>query len=496
MGGNVVKRANIVWFGPLALGFMFGLSACVFDAFDSSSSSAKNNNSSQGQGGSSNGGGTAGSQTIHDPPTITSISPSFGSYGEVITITGTDLGSTQRGGVQIKLGQGSYLIPNQLKREEIVSWDENQIQLRYPFPVPAGEIVVETPEGQSTSKPFTPSWQASVEHSGVPLGGSLASVSPQAGTSWVIFGLTPPKLVKFELGIYQEYPVVPGDVAIPTIKLFKNATGSVEGIGINQAGNELIYLQSDSKQGLTGVPTGITFDDGDFALAGGGDGGVAWLHRTDGWVRARQESGTWTIDKGPVEDPYSTHAHHAVGTTTDGSLYIVWSEKTGNFLDDTGTPYYAQLKPNDSGFGTKKKGGAAVDDYVTSIEVHSRGNGFLIHYCGSDVDPFHLSSSDMACFTAGHTEGGGHYYSVPRKELPHDMHAFTFGSIAVSYCDKDAYLRVSTLAGTDPGTAILWPCTNTNVVALDIDPMGNVLPVVSLSNTLYAMQKQPKPDTP
>jgi len=275
-------------------------------------------------------------------------------------------------------------------------------------------------------------------------------------------------------------------VAPESVHLYRADSGSVEGVGISSSTDEIVHFTRSSGN-LVGAGTGISLQASQYAVAGGPDGAAVWMWRADGWYRARPTGGTWTLDVGPIEDPNPSGKHHAAGATSDGALYIAYAVDTGSFFDDTEAPFLRRLAPDASTFDARVQAANSADDYLTSLVLHNRGRGLIVDYCGSDVDPWGLSSTGYKCFAGARTADGASLLYVPTPK-PTVKHAFTRTRIAVASCDDDDMLRISTDPENDSGEAILWPCPE--VVGLEIDANAEYVPVVNIDGQLYSMQRR------
>jgi hypothetical protein len=244
-----------------------------------------------------------------------------------------------------------------------------------------------------------------------------------------------------------------------------------------------------------GEPTGITLDSTETALGGGPDGACAWMHRDDGWWRARPSGADWAVDDGPIDDVQSTSPDRAVGATSDGALYVAWSVDTGNFLDDMQAPRMRRLDPSTLEWSDSLSAGSSVDDYITSLEVLDKGRGVVVRYCGSDVDPLGASGTTYRCYDGLHS-AGAHIAKVS-VDATASRHAFTPLRAVAGYCDPDATFRLRTdtdvaSAPEEPiGERIVFPCQTT--AALEIDPNGDFVPVVRRGNMLHLLARRDVP---
>src|SRR5690606_3142944 len=80
------------------------------------------------------------------PPEVVGFGPEVAGYGERVTITGTNLGSAGRSGVTLTLGEEGARVLTPQDDVEILSWTEEQIELRVPFLL-EGPVHIHTPQG-------------------------------------------------------------------------------------------------------------------------------------------------------------------------------------------------------------------------------------------------------------------------------------------------------------------------------------------------------------
>jgi hypothetical protein len=168
--------------------------------------------------------------------------------------------------------------------------------------------------------------------------------------------------------------------------------------------------------------------------------------------------------------------------TSDGALYIAWPRDTGNVFDDMEAPHHRRLGPFDDTFAAQVRTGRNADDYLTSLKMKSRGRGVVTEFCGSDVDPFGLSSTDLVCHASAFSTEGATVLTGRRPDRG-ASYAFADRTVAVGYCDAEGSLRVTTNYGTDPGSAVAWPCAE--LLSLEIDEAGALLPVIRFEERLY-----------
>ncbi|HEV8247042.1 MAG TPA: hypothetical protein VGP93_14795, partial [Polyangiaceae bacterium] len=313
-----------------------------------------------------------------------------------------------------------------------------------------------------------PSWVIQSSFPNGPSGAFIASISEGPGQVAVLIDGSPPHLIEFAESGASEHPIDIGAALPASLRLYLDETSKLAAFGISSGATPEIVTLSDQSGTLVAASTGVTLDATEYATAGGPDGAAVWMRRSDGWWRAQPTTGTWSVDKGPITDPEPSEPLHASGATSDGSLYIAYGVDTSFGFDDTETPYLKRLPPSGSSFDSAVVAGGATDDYLTSLSLEGRGRGLVVHYCGSDIDPFGLSGTDYTCFTGLRPSDGDTYESAP-KEGVKARHALSKTSALVSACldDNALNLRDTTASDTDPGENVVFTCREP--VALEID---------------------------
>lgn len=422
-------------------------------------------------------------------PQVAQMSPPAGPYGSIITVSGVGLGSAARAGVSLTLAGVEDEIALFPTSPEIIGWTETEISFYFPFPQ-SGAITVRTPQGMDTAGSFEPDWDAGLRST---LGGgatALATIAPQLGTVVAAFDTTPVTLLNTDGLSWDESELDAADMQIATLRLFVSDSDELMAFALSNAEPPEIVTFTQDGATWAATPSGVTVSNV-LAVAGGPDGAVVWSQTGTDWSRVRYTAGAWSADKGPIADPNPTGSNHAVGATSDGSLYVAWDQDTGNFLDDMGAPFMQQLAENATAFTATFQAGNSVDDFVTSIELHGRGRGLLVYYCGSDVDPFGLSATGYQCYTASHSSGGARLLSGP-NERENARYGVARNQVMVGFCD-DAGLHV-TLDPTTPGPAAVWLCPT--VDALEIDPSGQPVLLVRVGEQIYAPKPKHAQDAP
>lgn len=441
------------------------------------------------QAGDSGSGGSGGSAEIDpEPPKVEEMTPSEGAYGTRVTIRGSWLGSGSRVGSMLVLEADGGELVLEPDAEAVESWSEEEIVFRYPFPA-SGAIGLQTAEGRADVGDFVPTWRILRKVENAPAASVVSSISTKPRSISMLLEGTPPSLFELSASGVSTHDVILNGGVGATIRLYSSAAGTLEGVGISDhASPELLHFGNDAGA-LVGASTGIPLDATDYVLSGGTDGASVWMLQSSGWMRARPTSSGWAIDKGPISDPQAGLPDHAVGTSSDGSLYVAWSVDAGSLFDDMERPLLRQLPGAAGVWSPNTTGGTSVDDYVTGLQVLDKGRGVVLRYCGSDVDPFGLSGTSYYCYDALHAQGGGSILGVP-VDSSNSRHAFSADHAVAGYCDAERVFRLRTddeiVSETEPpGEAVLYPCQAT--VALEIDPDGDFVPVVRRGDTLYLL---------
>jgi hypothetical protein len=428
------------------------------------------------------------------PPDVEAMTPELGPFGERISIQGSWLGSPSRS-AQLRIGTTPAFTILSNDDNYVEAWTENEIVFRYPFPAD-GAISLETAQGSAAVGSFSPTWLTLATASNAPTVSVISSISTAAQTVTLLFDTSPPVLLELGPQSAVQHDVDLGGAVASSVRLYLGSSG-IEGVGVT-SGDEPQLIQLRNVEGdLVGEATGIALDATESALAGGPDGACAWLHRSDGWYRARPLGADWSIDAGPLEDVQATSPDRAVGAASDGSLYVAWSVDAGNWFDDMQAPRMRRLDASTLEWdAASQAAGSSVDDYITSLEVLDKGRGVVVRYCGSDVDPFGTSSTTYRCYDGLHTPAGAHIARVS-VDATASRHAFAATRAVAGYCDSDDTFRLRTdtdvaAAPEAPiGEPIVFPCQATS--ALEIDPNGDFVPVVRRGTVLHLLARRDVP---
>jgi hypothetical protein len=321
---------------------------------------------------------------------------------------------------------------------------------------------------------------------------AVASIADAPGTISAVLDTGPPKLVVFDGASASATQITTADIRPGTIRLYREGS-DLQAFALSSATDrEIIAL--DPASAFAETPSGVTTSP-EHVLAGGREGASVWFRVVNDWTRARPSNGTWAEDLGPIADPQPSGAHHAAATTSDGSLYIGWSEDTGDVWDGVGAPFLRLLPGAAMAFNGTTRAGIDVDDSVSSNTLAGRGSGVVARYCGTDEDPLGVSSTDLLCYGALHPSG---IHSTV-KESSNVRYAFQGTNPFAAYCSAALGVRlIDTVAtGTSVGALdarageiVAWPCTP--IVAVEVDDDGEPHVILQFDGALYS----PRPRVP
>jgi hypothetical protein len=442
--------------------------------------------------GGSRTGGTGGVPASYPAPEIDALQPASGPYGTAVTITGKGLGNADLAGFTLAVGnQGEVeLTPDS---DEVVSWSDEEIVFRYPFPA-EGAVALEGPKGDALAGEFAPTWHIAQQLETAPAATVIASISPEPDRIVMLFDTMPLTLLDVGADGVVEHAVTASDVETTSLRLYLNATKQLEAVGVS-TGAEPVIVHLQSMDGdLVAVPTALQLMATEYGVAGGSEGAAVWMRRAGGWQRARPSAGVWKLDKGPIADPDPSAPDRASGASSDGSLYVAHSVDAGSLFDDMEAPVMKRLAPTASAFGGSTSAGGAVDDYVTSLELRSSGDGLVVRVCGSDVDPFGLSGTDNYCYDSLHAPSGAQLSRVPVNAKA-SAHAFTHERAVAAYCSSEQSwiirtdLDAAAAPEPSPGEIVLYPCPE--AIALEVSGDGDYLPVVRYQQRTYLLERNP-----
>lgn len=440
-----------------------------------------------GQGGSE-GGGEAGAATTVPlvPPMVTAMVPKSGPYGTEVRITGEGLGSAARSGVRLLLGAAGERVLTPATTPEVVSWSEDEIRFRFPFPY-EGRVLVRTPLGDAIAGEFEPTWLPGPTLESVSEVTAIASVAHEAGTLAAVLDTGPASLVTFDGADWVETAIPSNGLREESIRLYTEA-GDLRAFGLSIATSPVIVdlgPAGDFDQNPSSVA--VTTD---FHVAGGVDGAAVWF-RDGQWSRAVAAGGDWTIDKQMVPDGSNPQGkRHVASATLDGGLFVGWAEDVGSFTDDRGVAKHRLYGAAATNWGTTTTSGSELDDEISSLTMSDRGAGVVYTYCGTDADPFGITGNEKECYSAllGATA------KTTMREGKHLRYAFGQPDQAALYCSPTHGLRLIPKLGGGgraasdldklAGDVVAWPCAN--VVALEVDPDGTAVMLIEQEGVLYS----------
>lgn len=441
-----------------------------------------------GAAGDMGGAGEAGAPVIMPPeppkpPVITGMKPLTGPYGTEVRITGTDLGSAARSGVNLLIGADGELELD-AERPEIVSWSETEIRFRFPFPY-EGRVLLRTPQGEQVAGEFEPTWVAGPTIDSSAGVTSVASISEADGSIAAVLDTAPPSLVTFDGSDWLETAISGKNLRRDSIRLYLDGARLAAYALSTTTSPELIAL--DPQDDFAQTPSGVKVTT-DYHAAGAPEGAALWWRTGNNWFRARPSAGVWATDKGPIGDPNTGGANHVAAAAADGSLFVGWSEDVGTTFDDLGAAYHRRLLPDSMAWQAKQKTGSDMEDAISSFTMLERGSGVVARYCGTNEDPFGVTGDDRLCYSALLPTGT----KASVRETTTLRYGIGANVQAAVYC-SDQGLRLlpdlgsggTTYAALDAigGDVVAWPCPN--VVALEIDAADEALLIVEAGGKLY-----------
>ena len=421
------------------------------------------------------------------PPSVTAMMPLSGPYGTEVTIEGEGFGNARSTDVRLLLGAGGERELTPDSAPEIVSWSENEIRFRFPFPV-EGQVLVETPLGQAVAGEFEPTWlpgPALESQAGV---SSIASLAPAPGTLAVVLDTGPPSVVSFDGAAFTETAIPGSTLRAASIRLYLEGS-ELAAFALSTAVAPVI-VALDPASDFDAAPTGVKVT-ADFHVAGGREGAAIWFRDGAPWSRARPSAGTWSIDQTGVPDGSSDMGKRKVASaTSDGSLYVSWAEDVGSITDDRGVAKHRLWTTDVMNWGSVVVSGIEMDDEISNLVLSDRGAGVVSLYCGTNDDPFGVTADERLCYNAL-IPGGA---KATMKETSGLRYAFGSDFQAAVHCSPTEGLRLVPSLGsggkTPPaldalaGDVVAWPCPN--VVALEVDEDDVPLLLVEHAGSLYS----------
>lgn len=426
------------------------------------------------------------------PPMVTGMMPLSGPYGTEIRIGGEGLGSASRSDVRLLLGVDGERVLTPASQPEVVSWSENEIRFRFPFPH-QGRVLVRTPLGDAVAGEFEPTWLPGSSLESVSDVTAIASVAPEPGVLAAVLDTGPPGLVSFDGNEWRETAVPSSNLREPSIRLYTE-NGDLRAFGLSIA-TQPVIVDLGSAEDFAQAPSSVVVTT-DFHVAGGVEGAAVWF-RDGQWSRAVPSAGAWTIDKGPVSNASNPEGkRHVASATLDGSLLLGWAEDVGTFTDDLGVAKHRLLPSTSTTWAATATSGSELDDEISNLVMSDRGAGVVYKYCGTDADPFDLTDTDNLCYSALLPAGA----KTTMPESNRLRYAFGPSSQLALYCSAKQGLRLVPKLGsggrstaeldTLAGDVVAWPCPN--VVAVEVDPDGMPLIIVEQEGALFS----PRPRVP
>ncbi len=422
-----------------------------------------------------------------EPPIIESLTPDSGPFGTTVSITGAHLEEA----VPLLGEEQAPVLAN------YGAVDAALIEFRFPFPY-EGPVALDVRGQVLHAGTFTPTIAAGP---GEPLSEPklLHALSPEAGRIAAAFAGEPARLLESDGSSWSSRELALDGLDPNTLRLFLNQDAQIEALALSADGERrLVHLVADGN-GLRASETEFVLA-ADHALGGGTRGGVAWSREADGWYRLRSATNGFVRDKGPIVEPAWLTAEldaagsvHALGATGAGALHVLLAEIGHAPFDDYGYPSMYVVAPDAETFDYGGDAGAEVDDSIVAMTLESRGEGFLLHYQGVDVDTTGASSDENVYRMAAILPGGGAVTSLPESELAH----FAIGRdrVGAAYCTADdegetrLVLDPPEQAWRDdldalPGEQATWPCKP--VLAAEIDAQGALLVIVAHDDEIYS----------
>jgi hypothetical protein len=225
--------------------------------------------------------GVGGSVAEYPEPQIESMEPTSGPYGTHVTIKGTGLGNAALAGFTLAVGNQGEVTLNPKDKASVVSWTDDEIVFRYPFPAEGG-VSVEGPKGDAVAGEFQPTWHVAQEMKQAPAVTVLASISPAADHIVMLYDTMPLSLVDVGPDGVVEHSVTAPGIDRNSVRLYLSATKKVEGIGVSSdAAPVLVHLQN-ANDDLVAKATTIQLQATELGVAGGSEGAAVWMRRAAG----------------------------------------------------------------------------------------------------------------------------------------------------------------------------------------------------------------------
>jgi hypothetical protein len=426
------------------------------------------------------------------PPMVTGMMPLSGPYGTEIRIQGEGLGSAARSDVRLLLGADGEGVLTPASAPEIVSWSENELRFRFPFPY-EGSVVISTSLGDVAAGEFEPTWRPGPALESVSNVASIASVAHAPGALAVVLDTGPPGLVSCDGSEWAETAIPTSNLREASIRLYTEA-GELRAFGLSIA-TQPVIVDLGPAEDFVPAPSSVIVTT-NFHVAGGVEGAAVWF-RDGQWSRAVPSAGAWSIDKGPLNDASNSQGkRHVASATLDGSLLLGWAEDVGTFTDDLGVAKHRLLPATSTTWAATATSGSELDDEISNLVMSDRGAGVVYKYCGTDADPFDLTDTDNLCYSALLPTGA----KTTMPESNRLRYGFGPDAQIALYCSPKQGLRLIPKLGnggkstseldTLAGDVVAWPCPN--VVAVEVDPEGTPLIMVEQEGVLFS----PRPRDP
>jgi hypothetical protein len=418
-------------------------------------------------------GGSAGT-TNSGAPQIVAVSPASGPsadtvngpWGIEVTIAGSALGG---GNPRLSFTSGTQITPGDA---EVVSWSDDTIRVKMPFPA-EGEVSFESDADGGTTLPaftFVPTWETVGKYEASTAVEVQSAVSHAPGELTIMLSGAAPATVLMLDGSSFRVESIPFGASSPTERrLYLKSDGDVAAFGLSDDATPVL-LSAARDAGTWTVTPSVTLSS-EVVVAGGRSGGVVWFHTTgDSWSRAYSKTGTWDTSKPLVTDPNPSATNHAVGTTSDGALYVAYTVMSSGME----TPTLRRLSPNASSFSAAVDGGSSSENAITSLELLDHGDGIVVHTCTdfSCTDGLYPSNRGSGLDAYAHPDGGSY--------------AFSTNSIASLACSDDGNLTRTVDDDSSNSEAVAWPCPT--LLAHELDENGQSVALVRVGNQLRVLR--------
>lgn len=402
-------------------------------------------------------------------------SPSTGSYGTLVTITGKDFGVPRDGGdddLKVLLENGPQLLPRNFDPDAGESWADDKIVFRYPFPA-HGTIRVDGPGGLRAAGTFTPTWlpKARVDNQ-LYVHGPFSRVVklPSGGIAAVIRSNSTdpgdPRLVVFDGSKLERYVLpVPGGGATLAIDVVAGASGS-EPPGFAIAGQPMATTLhrlswSGGKPTLTSLQFSVAQD---LPMVAAVDADTVWVRGTDQNFHRLKVSGTTVTDEKSVmpATEFKGPAFASVFLEASG-LVAQWTTGRDAFLKHYETPSFQRLdRPMAAPVFRANR---EVDGYLREVlAVRGPNGGTVLTWQGGYDLAFDVSKVSTT-YSAVLPAGMDALENAPKVSSTLSSKLTPLGSgYAAAFCAPGG-IRVGPVATPFPvelpdtfGEVAIWPC--------------------------------------